>query len=186
MSKIVLLAPVIRGRKGHYREIFEQARKQGYSKVRVDGKTMDLKPGMQVDRYKVHDIEVVIDRIQVMINKRDRLASSVQLSMKMGNGLLMVEDEHGNVVPYSQNLMDAEHGISYEDPSPNTFSFNSPYGACPSCDGLGKMHQVDIDKVIPDANKSINEAGILPLGEVREKYDFSTIEGYLKKVWLHL
>lgn len=160
-----MLAPVIRGRKGHYREIFEQARKQGYSKVRVDGKTMDLKPGMQVDRYKVHDIEVVIDRIQVMINKRDRLASSVQLSMKMGNGLLMVEDEHGNVVPYSQNLMDAEHGISYEDPSPNTFSFNSPYGACPSCDGLGKMHQVDIDKVIPDANKSINEAGILPLGK---------------------
>ncbi|MBK6391875.1 MAG: excinuclease ABC subunit UvrA [Saprospiraceae bacterium] len=180
-QKIVLLAPVIRGRKGHYREIFEQARKQGYSKVRVDGKTMDLKPGMQVDRYKVHDIEVVIDRIQVMINKRDRLASSVQLSMKMGNGLLMVEDEHGNVVPYSQNLMDAEHGISYEDPSPNTFSFNSPYGACPSCDGLGKMHQVDIDKVIPDANKSINEAGILPLGEVRENMTFQQLRAISKK-----
>lgn len=180
-QKIVLLAPVIRGRKGHYREIFEQARKQGYSKVRVDGQTMDLRPGMQVDRYKVHDIEVVIDRIQVATNKRDRLASSVQLSMKMGNGLLMVENEKGQVVPYSQNLMDPEHGISYEDPSPNTFSFNSPYGACPSCDGLGKMHQVDMDKVIPDPSKSINETGIVPLGEVRENMTFQQLRAIAKK-----
>lgn len=180
-QKIVLLAPVIRGRKGHYREIFEQARKQGYSKVRVDGQTMDLRPGMQVDRYKVHDIEVVIDRIQVATNKRDRLASSVQLTMKMGSGLLMVENEKGQVVPYSQNLMDPEHGISYEDPSPNTFSFNSPYGACPSCDGLGKMHQVDMDKVIPDPTKSINEAGIVPLGEVRENMTFQQLRAIAKK-----
>ena len=123
-EKIALLAPIVRGRKGHYREIFEQARKQGYAKVRVDGVTMDLRPGMQVDRYKVHDIEVVIDRIQVQTNKRDRLASSIQLAMKMGNGLLMVENEKGSVVPFSQNLMDPENGISYEEPSPNTFSFN--------------------------------------------------------------
>jgi len=180
-QKIVLLAPIIRGRKGHYREIFEQARKQGYSKVRVDGIMMDLKPGMQVDRYKVHDIEVVIDRIQVMNNKRDRLASSVQLAMKMGNGLLMVENEAGDVVPYSQNLMDPEFGISYEDPSPNTFSFNSPYGACPSCDGLGKLHQVDMDKVIPDPEKSINDIGIAPLGEVRENLTFQQMRAISKK-----
>ena len=180
-QKIVLLAPIIRGRKGHYREIFEQARKQGYSKVRVDGSMMDLKPGMQVDRYKVHDIEVVIDRIQVMSTKRDRLASSVQLAMKMGNGLLMVENEEGQVVPYSQNLMDPEFGISYEDPSPNTFSFNSPYGACPSCDGLGKMHQVDMDKVIPDPEKSINDIGIAPLGEVRENLTFQQMRAISKK-----
>lgn len=180
-QKIVLLAPIIRGRKGHYREIFEQARKQGYSKVRVDGTMMDLKPGMQVDRYKVHDIEIVIDRIQVMTNKRDRLASSVQLSMKMGNGLLMVEDEKGKVVPYSQNLMDPQFGISYEDPSPNTFSFNSPYGACPACDGLGKLHQVDLDKVIPDPEKSINDIGIAPLGEVRENLTFQQLRAISKK-----
>ncbi len=180
-QKIVLLAPVIRGRKGHYREIFEQARKQGYTKVRVDGTMMDLRPGMQVDRYKVHDIEIVIDRIQVLLAKRDRLASSVQLTMKMGNGLLMVEDEKGHVVPFSQNLMDPEHGISYEDPSPNTFSFNSPYGACAACDGLGKMHQVDLDKVIPDPEKSINDVGIVPLGEVRENMTFQQLRAISKK-----
>ncbi len=180
-KKIILLAPVIRGRKGHYREIFEQARKQGYSKVRVDGQMMDLRPGMQVDRYKVHDIEIVIDRIQVQHSRRDRLASSVQLAMKMGNGLLMVEDEAGQVVPYSQNLMDPENGISYEDPSPNTFSFNSPYGACPNCDGLGKLHQVDMEKVIPDPKKSINETGIAPLGEVRENMTFQQLRAISKQ-----
>lgn len=180
-KKIVLLAPVIRGRKGHYREIFEQARKQGYSKVRVDGQVMDLRPGMQVDRYKVHDIEIVIDRIQVQHARRDRLASSVQLAMKLGNGLLMVEVEEGQVVPYSQNLMDPENGISYEDPSPNTFSFNSPYGACPTCDGLGKLHQVDMEKVIPDPKKSINEIGIAPLGEVRENMTFQQLRAISKQ-----
>lgn len=180
-EKIALLAPIVRGRKGHYREIFEQARKQGYAKVRVDGVTMDLRPGMQVDRYKVHDIEVVIDRIQVQTNKRDRLASSIQLAMKMGNGLLMVENEKGSVVPFSQNLMDPENGISYEEPSPNTFSFNSPYGACPACDGLGKLHQVDYEKVIPDENKSINEIGIVPLGEVRENMTFQQLRAISKK-----
>lgn len=180
-EKIALLAPIVRGRKGHYREIFEQARKQGYTKVRVDGITMDLRPGMQVDRYKVHDIEVVIDRIQVQTNKRDRLASSIQLAMKMGNGLLMVENEKGVVVPFSQNLMDPENGISYEEPSPNTFSFNSPYGACPACDGLGKLHQVDYEKVIPDENKSINETGIVPLGEVRENMTFQQLRAISKK-----
>lgn len=180
-KKIVLLAPVIRGRKGHYREIFEQARKQGYSKVRVDGQVMDLRPGMQVDRYKVHDIEIVIDRIQVQHARRDRLASSVQLAMKLGNGLLMVEVEEGQVVPYSQNLMDPENGISYEDPSPNTFSFNSPYGACPTCDGLGKLHQVDMEKVIPDPKKSINETGIAPLGEVRENMTFQQLRAISKQ-----
>lgn len=180
-EKIALLAPIVRGRKGHYREIFEQARKQGYSKVRVDGNTTDLRPGMQVDRYKVHDIEIVIDRIQVQSSKRDRLSSSIQLAMKMGNGLIMVENEKGQVVPYSQNLMDPENGISYEEPSPNTFSFNSPYGACPSCDGLGKLHQVDYEKVIPDDTKSINDIGIVPLGEVRENMTFQQLRAIAKK-----
>ncbi len=178
---VAILAPIVRGRKGHYREIFEQARKQGYSKVRVDGLTTDIRPGMQVDRYKVHDIEVVIDRIQIAVNRRDRIASSVQLAMKMGNGMIMVEGKDGKVSPFSQNLMDPDHGISYEEPSPNTFSFNSPYGACPTCDGLGKTHQVDMDKVIPDPKKSINDIGIVPLGEVRENMTFQQLRAIAKK-----
>ena len=181
-EKILILAPVVRGRKGHYRELFEQVRKQGYSKVRVDGEVLDIQPGMQVDRYKIHDIEVVIDRIKVTEERLDRLNASLQNALKMGNGLIMIA-KHGtkSATPFSKHLMDPESGLSYEVPSPNTFSFNSPYGACPKCKGLGKINKVDLDKVIPDYSKSINDGGIAPLGEVRNNYTFKQLRALAKK-----
>ena len=181
-EKILLLAPVVRGRKGHYRELFEQIRKQGYTKVRVDGEVLDIKPGMQVDRYKIHDIEVVIDRIKVTEDKMDRLNASIQNALKMGNGLLMIAKAGElEVTPFSKHLMDPESGLSYEEPSPNSFSFNSPYGACPNCKGLGKVNKVDLEKVIPDYSKSINDGGIVPLGEVRDNYTFKQLRALSKK-----
>ncbi|MCK7557839.1 hypothetical protein MKQ70_23655 [Chitinophaga sedimenti] len=136
-KKIVVLAPLVRGRKGHYRELFEQVRKQGYVKVRVDGEIQDLKERMQVDRYKIHDIELVIDRLQVMEDARVRMSQSVQKALTMGKGLMFVMDnDSGKLMQYSRQLMCEETGLSYEEPSPNTFSFNSPYGACPRCKGL--------------------------------------------------
>ena len=181
-QKVSILAPVVRGRKGHYRELFEQIRKQGFTKVRVDGELMDLVPRMQVDRYKVHDIEVVIDRLKLGKDKADRLNASSQTAMKMGDGLIYIESlESGEIVPFSKHLMDAESGISYEEPSPNSFSFNSPYGACPSCKGLGFVNKVDLEKVIPDYSKTINDAGIVPLGEVRDNYTFRQLRALAKK-----
>ncbi len=181
-KKILLLAPLVRGRKGHYRELFEQIRKQGYTKVRVDGAILDLEQGMQVDRYKVHDIEVVVDRIKVTEDRYERLGSSLQTALKMGNGLIMIMDNDSEEVRnYSKHLMDPESGISYEEPSPNSFSFNSPYGACPNCNGLGRINRVDLDKVIPDPKKSINEVGIAPLGEVRQNMTFKQLRALAKK-----
>jgi excinuclease ABC subunit A len=180
--KILLLAPLVRGRKGHYRELFEQVRKQGYTKVRADGEVLDLTPGMQVDRYKVHDIELVIDRLKVEDDRRDRITRSMQTALKMGNGLLFVMDhESGEVIPLSKHLMDPETGVSYEEPSPNSFSFNSPYGACPTCNGLGIINTVDIDRVIPDPKKSINDVGIVPFGEVRQNMTFKQLRAIAKK-----
>jgi excinuclease ABC subunit A len=180
--KIALLAPLVRARKGHYRELFEHVRKQGYTRVRVDGEVLDLVPGLQVDRYKIHDIEVVVDRLRVDAEKKRRLLESLQAALKLGNGLIFVEDiDTGKVDPYSRHLMCPESGISYEEPSPNTFSFNSPYGACPHCKGLGHVHQVDMEKVIPDEEKSINEIGIAPLGEVRENSTFKALRKLTKK-----
>ncbi|MEL6866098.1 MAG: excinuclease ABC subunit UvrA, partial [Bacteroidota bacterium] len=181
-KKVSLLAPLVRGRKGHYRELFDQVRKQGYAKVRVDGVILDIKSGMQIDRYKVHDIEVVIDRIKVGAERRERLAASLQTALKMGNGLIMIQ-EYGKeeVFPYSKHLMDAETGLSYEEPSPNAFSFNSPYGACPVCKGLGTVQKVDMAKVIPDDSKSINDAGIAPFGEVRDNMTFKQLRAIAKK-----
>jgi excinuclease ABC subunit A len=181
--KITILAPVIRGRKGHYRELFDQIRKQGYTKARIDGEITDLLPKMQVDRYKTHDIEVVIDRLKVSeINlpsgngKESRLAASLQTALKMGEGLIFIlEDDKGILHPFSKHLMDPESGVSYEEPSPNTFSFNSPYGACPECNGLGQVNQVDMLKVIPDRSRSINEIGIAPFGEVRDNMTFNQL-----------
>ena len=181
-KKAILLAPLVRARKGHYRELFEQMRKQGFTKIRVDGEILEIVPKMQVDRYKTHDIEVVIDRIKVQANRRERLGQSLQTALKLGKGFIMFLDmETGKTNAYSKSLMDAESGISYEEPSPNAFSFNSPYGACPHCNGLGKVTAVDMEKVIPDDSKSINEAGIAPFGEVRDNITFKQLRAIAKK-----
>jgi excinuclease ABC subunit A len=181
-KKIVLLAPIVRGRKGHYRELFEQLRKQGYLKVRVDGEIMDLKEKMQVDRYKIHDIELVVDRLQVEQEFALRISQSVQKALQLGKGLLFVE-EHGTgkISQYSKHLMDPDSGLSYEDPSPNTFSFNSPYGACPACKGLGVVHRINMDEVIPDYEKSVAAGGIAPLGEKRDAGSWRQAETFAKR-----
>ncbi len=181
-KKTAILAPVVRGRKGHYRELFDQYRKQGYTKVRVDGEILDLVPRLQVDRYKVHDIEIVIDRLKVSEQRRERITNALRTSLKLGKGLLFVEDmEEGKISQYSKNLMCPDSGISYEEPSPNAFSFNSPYGACPSCKGLGKVQEIDMDLVIPDDSLSINKQGIVPLGEVRDNYSFKQLRVIAKE-----
>jgi len=181
-KKIVILAPVVRARKGHYRELFEQTRKKGYTKVRVNGEIIDLVPGLQLDRYKTHDIEIVIDRLKVSKDKKDRVVSSLQIALKQGNNFIFIQDhETGDLKPFSKTLMCADSGISYEIPSPNTFSFNSPYGACPTCKGLGKKSQVDMDKLIPDDSLSINDAGIKAFGEVRENMTFKQLRQIAKK-----
>lgn len=172
-KRIALLAPVVRGRKGHYRELFEQLRKQGYVKVRVDGEIMDLKERMQLDRYKIHEIELIIDRLIVIPDAQARLSQSVQKALQAGKELMFVLDVDKNTVAqYSKQLMCAETGISYEEPSPNTFSFNSPYGACPKCKGLGNIYQVNMKEVIPDMSKSIIDGGISPLGIERDSWTF--------------
>jgi excinuclease ABC subunit A len=189
-SKMVLLAPIIRGRKGHYRELFEEMRKKGFLKVRIDGEIKDLVPKMQVDRYKVHDIEVVIDRMEVTPAMQNRLSQSLQLALKMGKDLVFAEitGAKGGVknVVYSKQLICEETGISYEEPSPNAFSFNSPYGACGGCKGLGQVYRVNIEAVIPDRSKSINEGGIAPLGEERDAYSFQQVKAVAKKYKINL
>ncbi|HRK81784.1 MAG TPA: excinuclease ABC subunit UvrA [Saprospiraceae bacterium] len=180
--KIIVLAPLVRGRKGHYRELFEQVRKQGYTKVRIDGEIRELVPDLQVDRYKVHDIELVVDRLKVGDDRRDRISTSLQTALRSGNGLVFILDtDTEKVSAFSKHLMDADNGLSYEEPSPNTFSFNSPYGACPTCNGLGAINAVDMARVIPDDTKSINDIGIAPLGEVRENIMFQQLRGIAKK-----
>ncbi len=207
-KKISLLAPLVRGRKGHYRELFEEVRKKGFLKVRVDGEIRDLVPKMQVDRYKIHDIELVVDRLQVTADLKPRLSQSVQQTLKLGKDLmfLLVNEpeaapevakkktdkssgksklplpaETSELIQYSKQLMCEDTGISYEEPSPNSFSFNSPYGACPVCKGLGTMFHVNLDAVIPDWNLSISEGGIAPLGEEREAWIFRQIQDVAKK-----
>ncbi len=201
--KISLLAPLVRGRKGHYRELFEDIRKKGFLKVRVDGEILDLKERMQVDRYKVHDIEVVVDRLPVTNDMRVRLSQSVQRSLQMGKDLLFVDvmnDAEPAVAKkdglrkssaagknattpdvFSKQLMCVDTGLSYEEPSPNSFSFNSPYGACPACKGLGTVYQVNLDAIIPDTALSVNQGGIAPLGEEREAYIFKQVAQLAKK-----
>ncbi|MBK8921670.1 MAG: excinuclease ABC subunit UvrA [Saprospirales bacterium] len=228
-QKIILLAPVVRARKGHYRELFEQVRKQGYTKVRIDGEIVDISPAMQVDRYKIHDIEIVVDRLHLGDDRGGRLVDSVKTALRLGDGTVLVapppappkgeeagplvspqerpggillppgEDSPkatfssagetsvpsspllGGATGYSKRLMCPESGISYEEPSPNTFSFNSPYGMCPHCKGLGEVYEVDLARVIPDDSKSINESGIVPLGEVRENFTFKQLRAIAKK-----
>ncbi len=181
-KKIVLLAPIVRGRKGHYRELFEQFRKQGYVRVRVDGEILELKERMQLDRYKIHDIELVIDRLKVQPDAKARTSQSIQKSLEMGKGLMFVLDiETDKVSQFSRQLMCADTGLSYEEPSPNTFSFNSPYGACPRCKGLGKVYQVNMEEVLPNMSKSIKDGGITPLGEERDAWTFKQANIIAKK-----
>jgi len=214
-KKISLLAPLVRGRKGHYRELFEDIRKKGFVKVRVDGEIKDLTPKMQVDRYKIHDIEVVVDRLKVDDSFRTRLSQSVQQALKMGKDLMFVHieaspnpseggalgtlkqktlklsetgstisfggDSEEAVASYSKQLMCTDTGISYEEPSPNSFSFNSPYGACATCKGLGTVFTIDIDLVLPDRTKSVREGAITPLGEERDASVFQQAETFARK-----
>ncbi len=181
-QKITLLAPLVRGRKGHYRELFEDIRKRGFVKVRVDGEVKDITPKMQVDRYKIHDIEVVIDRLKVTDDMKVRLSQSVQQTLKTGKELMfLLINDSDKLVQYSKQLMCEDTGISYEEPSPNAFSFNSPYGACPTCKGLGSVYTVSLDEVMPDKNKSIKEGGIAPLGEEREAYVYKNIAQLARK-----
>ncbi|WP_039053882.1 excinuclease ABC subunit UvrA [Sphingobacterium sp. T2] len=177
-----VLAPVVKGRKGHYRELFEQIRKQGYSKVRVDGEILDLVPKLQVDRYKIHDIEIVIDRLTVSESNQKRLYTSVLQAMKAAKGIIkIVNRDNTKEQFFSRYLMDAESGISYDEPQPNTFSFNSPYGACPKCDGLGYIFEIDKDIVIPDKTKSIQKGAIVPLGPLKESWTSTIIKAAAKK-----
>lgn len=180
-QKLTVLAPVVKGRKGHYRELFQQIRKAGYTKVRIDGELQELVPKMQVDRYKTHDIEMVIDRIVVNEADRYRITQSVNKALKEGDGLMMLMEQDGQAHHFSKYLMDAKTGLSYDEPAPNSFSFNSPYGACPVCNGLGVIEEITEQSVIPDRNLSISRGGILPLGEYRDIWIFKKIEALLKR-----
>jgi excinuclease ABC subunit A len=185
-KKLIVMAPVIKGRKGHYRELFVQIRKQGYTKVRVDGELQDITPKMQLDRFKIHDIEVVIDRIVPDAKDRYRIGQSVNTALKEGKGVIMLLPENGKVQHFSKFLMDPKTGLSYDEPAPNNFSFNSPYGACPACNGLGEIEEITEESVIPDKKLSISRGGILPLGEYRDIWIFKKIEAILKRYKLTL
>ncbi|WP_232066230.1 excinuclease ABC subunit UvrA [Hymenobacter sp. BT18] len=182
--KLVVLAPVVKGRKGHYRELFQQVAKLGFTKVRVDGELLDITPKMQVDRYKIHDIEIVIDRLVVKEEDRFRLSGSVQNALTQGKGTMLVLDadkKKDNTQFFSRFLMDPATGIAYDDPAPNTFSFNSPYGACPTCNGLGEVQEITEDSVMPDKKLSISRGGIAPLGEYRDIWIFQQLGLIVKK-----
>ena len=181
-KRIFILAPLVRNRKGHYRELFESMRRKGYLYIRVDGEVEEIQRGMKVDRYKNHNIEVVIDKMAVTDSDEERLSKSVATAMKQGDGLLMVLDKETGIAKYySKRLMCPTSGISYGDSAPNKFSFNSPEGACPTCKGLGYINQIDIDKVIPNRSLSIHEGGIAPLGHYKNQMVFWQIEAILKK-----
>ena len=217
-KKINILAPLVRGRKGHYRELFEDVRKRGFLKVRVDGEIKDITAKMQLDRYKIHDIELVVDRMAVTEEMKARLSQSVQQALKLGKDLMFVapsgspeggekalaqakpkdnggkaasgggappSEEFGEAA-FSKMLMCEDTGISYEEPSPNAFSFNSPYGACPTCKGLGDVYTIDLELVLPDKTKSIKDGGIAPLGEEREASVFNQVIAFAKKYKIKL
>ena len=175
-KKTMVLSPLVNNRKGHYKDLFEQYRRKGYLNIRVDGEIREIVAGMKLDRYKNHSIELVIDKLKVSDSDRKRLSDTVSLAMKQGKGLLMIYDvEAGSVNYYSKSLMDPVTGLSYREPAPHNFSFNSPLGACPKCKGLGFVNEVDIDKVIPDKSKSIHNGGIVPLGNFKNTLIFNQI-----------
>ncbi len=193
-KRIYILAPLVRSRKGHYRELFESMRRKGYLNIRVDGEIKEIVRGMKVDRYRNHDIEVVIDKMQVKPETPstpntpdERLKKSILIAMKQGEGLIMILDKDTNAIKYfSKRLMCPTTGISYSDPAPNNFSFNSPQGACPHCKGLGTINEIDLKKVIPDNKVSIYEGGIAPLGKYKNQMIFWQIDALLKKYDLDL
>ncbi len=179
-KKMLILAPLVRSRKGHYRELFENLARQGYTRVRVDGEVQEIKKGLRLDRYKIHDIELVVDRVKVG-DERKRLFDSVEKAMKTGEGtVLLVDHDTEKLHWYSRNLMDPESGISYDIPSPNSFSFNSPYGACPQCNGLGQIFEVDQNALVPDPQLSINRGALAPLGEYRDIWMFRQLRKVAK------
>ncbi len=179
-KKAIILSPKIKGRKGHYRELFEQIRKMGFSKVRIDGEIKEIESGMRLDRYKVHDIEIVIDRLLIDGGDRKRIYDAVLTAMKQGSKAMMVMDFETNAVRhFSRSLMCPTSGISYPEPEPSLFSFNSPYGACPTCNGLGEVSEVDIEKIIPDFKKSIKKGGLAPLGEYKRTWIFDKLDAFL-------
>ncbi|MBN4066108.1 excinuclease ABC subunit UvrA, partial [Candidatus Amoebophilus asiaticus] len=191
---ICILAPVVKGRKGHYRELFEQIRKQGFIKVRIDGEKVELVEKLQVERYKIHDIEIVIDNISVKSSSLSRIREALNIAMKFGKGVMMVMEiektktseptkrattQHSDY--FSRSLMCPDTGIAYDDPAPNNFSFNSPYGACPQCKGLGTTKIINEDNLIPDKSLSIREGGILPLKTIKNSWIFNQINVIGKK-----
>ncbi|MCE3278798.1 MAG: excinuclease subunit [Bacteroidetes bacterium] len=188
-QKVLILAPIVKGRKGHYRELFEQIKKWGYLRARVDGEVIELTKRIQLDRYKVHDIEIVIDRLQVNAESRQRINESLQLAMKQGKGIIMVQpfesgslaDKYGKVSYFSRHLMCPTSGISYDEPQPNLFSFNSPYGACPKCNGLGVVSEIDINKIIPNNKSTIRKGAIAPLGPYKGTWIFKQLEAIGEK-----
>ena len=181
-KRILILAPLVRSRKGHYRELFEDIRRKGFINVRVDGEMKEVVPGMKVDRYKNHDIEVVVDKLAVNAKDTDRLKKSLSMAMKMGEGLVMILDiDTDKLKHYSKRLMCPTSGISYRDPAPNNFSFNSPQGACPKCKGLGYVNLVDDDKIIPNRDLTIRQGALAPLGRYRATMVFWQIDALLQK-----
>jgi len=188
--KIQILAPVIRGRKGHYRELFEEIVKDGFLRVRVDGEVKEIRKGMQVGRYKVHNIEVVVDRLVVQPDMRSRIADSIETALQMGSGIVIIntssQNSKGEDHLFSQHLACLDCGISYDEPAPNSFSFNTPYGSCPDCGGLGEIRAFDVDLILPDHSLTINSEGIAPLGKQRETWLWSQVRAVAKKYEINL
>ncbi len=183
LQKMIVLSPLVKGRKGHYREVFEQYRKRGYSKVWVDGELMDIEPGMQLDRYKVHDIDLVIDRIAPEDAGSMRVTDSIRSAIKLGKGVVSIlNPDTKEISHFSKHLMDPETGLSYNEPQPNLFSFNSPYGACPTCSGLGSASDILIEHIIPNPKLSINKGGLAPLGDVKDNWTFTQLKAMSRKL----
>jgi excinuclease ABC subunit A len=181
-EKVYILAPVVRNRKGHYKELFEQLQKKGFLNVRADGEMCEIAPGLKLDRYKNHSVEVVIDKLLIRFSDEKRIKESVKTAMRIGEGLLLILKMEGNEVRYfSRRLMDPSMGLSYSEPAPHNFSFNSPQGACPKCKGLGFINQFDLQKIIPDPQLNINQGGIAPLGKYRNVLIFWQIEAILDR-----
>ena len=181
-KKVLLLAPVVKQRKGHYKELFEQLRKKSFLNVRIDGELREITYGMKLDRYKLHSVEVQTDKLTISEKNRERLMTSLRLTLKEGDGVMMLQElETGDISYFSRHLMDPETGLSYGEPAPHNFSFNSPNGSCPRCKGLGEIRVIDLESIVPDKSKSIYQGGILPLGKYRRQLVFAQIEALCAK-----